>query len=167
MSENDVTLSGGTDLLNQSELYEPMLYYGSKPRIQIEYVSDIHLLHHVRYYGGDIRRTVRAVAKSLYDSSQCFWGVNAQVFLGDISSDRDVTVAFYKQYRMNVAYHQYKQFKREMVNLDDILAFERRQANARIRRDKLAKFIAMKEAQIKQLKIEINQYVNYVKVITP
>ena len=50
MSENEMILAGGADLVKQSELYEPMLYYGSKARITVDYVSDIHLLHHAPYF---------------------------------------------------------------------------------------------------------------------
>ena len=49
-----MVLSGGAELAKQRELFEPMLYYGSNPRITIDYVSDIHLLHHVKYYDNDI-----------------------------------------------------------------------------------------------------------------
>ena len=93
MSENELVFFGGAELARQSDLYEPMLYYGSNPRITIDYVSDIHLLHHVKYYDNDIRKAVRAVARSLYQSrsvkADCL-----RVFLGDVSSDKDVTVAF-------------------------------------------------------------------------
>ena len=37
MSENEMILAGGADLVKQSELYEPMLYYGSKARITVDY----------------------------------------------------------------------------------------------------------------------------------
>ena len=68
MSENEMILAGGADLVKQSELYEPMLYYGSKARITVDYVSDIHLLHHAPYFNYDIQKTIRAIAKSLYES---------------------------------------------------------------------------------------------------
>lgn len=163
MSENEMILLSEKGLVEQSELYEPMLYYGSKPRIAIDYVSDIHLLHHVRYYDNDIYKTVRIVAKSLYDSKSS----GMQVFLGDVSSDRDVTVAFYKQYRINAMYRQYKQFKRTLVSANDISAFERKQADAKSRSDNLAKYIVKKMNTFKQLKDEINKHVNYSKVISP
>lgn len=172
MGENEIIHFGGAELAKQSELYEPMLYYGSKPRIAIDYVSDIHLLHHVRYYDNDIRKAVRITAKSLYDSRsrrglrQCLSDV-MQVFLGDVSSDKDVTIAFYKQYRVNAMYPQYRQFKSTLVNANDILTFERRQANAKIRSDNLAKYIAMKMTEFKSLKAEIDKYVSYSKVIAP
>ena len=163
MSENEITLSGGVDLVKRSELYEPMLYYGARRRIAIDYISDIHLLHHVRYYNNDLRKTVRVMAKSLYDSIS--WGM--QVFLGDVSSDRYVTIAFYKQYRVNAMYRQYKQFKRTLVSADDILSFKRKQSEAQGRSDNLAKYIDKKETEFKKLKTENDKHVNYSKVIAP
>ena len=38
MSENEIMLSGVTDLVTQSELYEPMSYYGVSPFISIKYI---------------------------------------------------------------------------------------------------------------------------------
>lgn len=45
MNEISTVSSSKTDLMQQSELYKPMLYYGSKPTIKFDYVSDIHLSH--------------------------------------------------------------------------------------------------------------------------
>ena len=99
MSENEIAVAGETGLMTQSELYEPLMYYGVTPRIVIDYVSDIHLLHHVRFFDHDLRRTVRTIAKSLYDShlssynkmafherKKMSWDV--PIFLGDVSTDK-------------------------------------------------------------------------------
>lgn len=182
MGENEMMLLGGTSLIKQSELYEPMLYYGATPRIAIEYISDIHLMHHMRYYDNDIRKTVRVIAKSLYgslcDLTSTFrdgktshnmrllrW--NMPVFLGDVSSSKDVTIAFYKQFRMNAMYRQYKLFKRKLASTDDILAYKQKRADAERRSNNLAKYIATKEAEFKCLKDEINKHISYNKVIAP
>ncbi len=163
MNESEMVHYSVTDLVQQSELYEPMLYYGSSPRIAIEYVSDIHLIHHVYYYDNDIRKAVRTVAKSLYESSSA----GIQVFLGDVSSDRNVTVAFYRQYRLNVIYKQYKRFKCALMSEDDILALEGRYLEAKTRRNRLEMFITKKRNEIGILKSEINEYISYNKVIAP
>ena len=141
MSEYEIVASDRTDLINKSELYEPMLYYGSKPRVQIEYVSDLHLLHHVRYYDGNLRKTVMVAAKTLYKSHTDFYGTSLRVFLGDISSDRDITVAFYKQYRMQDMYYQYKRFKHKLLTSDDIQAFKRNQIEYQKRKSILILFL--------------------------
>ena len=167
MSENEIVFSGGTDLVRKSELYEPMLYYGAKPRIQIEYVSDIHLLHHVRYYDGNLQKTIVAMAKSLYQSRTVFVGTALRVFLGDVSSDQNVTVAFYRQYRMQDMYSQYKRFKNKLLSADDVQEFKRKQKEYKKRSDRLKQYIAKKEAMVKQLKAEINEHVSYSKVIAP
>ena len=101
MNEISTVSSSKTDLMQQSELYKPMLYYGSKPTIKFDYVSDIHLLHHVRYFDNNINKTLRLTAKSLYESTH---PLTMPLFLGDISSDRTLTVSFYKQFRINVLF---------------------------------------------------------------
>lgn len=169
MSENEMILAGGADLVKQSELYEPMLYYGSKARITVDYVSDIHLLHHAPYFNYDIQKTIRAIAKSLYESMSFgrWGGTTVQAFLGDISSDGRVTVAFYKQYRMQDMYRQYKRFKRSLRSESDIQQLERRHIEIEKRYDRLSRFIDSKEVMIRALKSEIDEYVSYSKVIAP
>ena len=169
MRESEMVSSSGTSLLVQSELYEPMLYYGAMSRIAIEYVSDILLSKHARFFGNNIRKTVRVLAKSLYDSSACQRSLswNMPIFLGDVSSEKDVVVAFYRQYRINVMYHQYKQFRCKQVSADDILTLEKKRADAKRRSDNLAKYIATKYVEFEQMKRNIDKYVSYSKVIAP
>ena len=137
MNEISTVSSSKTDLMQQSELYKPMLYYGSKPTIKFDYVSDIHLLHHVRYFDNNINKTLRLTAKSLYESTH---PLTMPLFLGDISSDRTLTVSFYKQFRINVLFPQYKRFKRMLLNAEDISELERRRDEALHHRDILAKY---------------------------
>lgn len=165
MNDNKIILSARTVPVKQSELYEPMLYYGSASHFSIDYVSDIHLLHHIRYYNDDIRRTIRITAKSLYNSRS---QDSVQLFLGDISSNPDVTIAFYRQYRLNHIYSQYKKFKQDqLVSTEDILALERRKADAKARSDILVRYIEKRTSEFNLLKREINKYVSYSKVIAP
>lgn len=169
MSENEIMLSGGTDLMTQSELYEPMSYYGVSPRISIKYISDVHLLHHARFFDNDIHKTVRVLARSLYDSPgrQRSLSWNTPIFLGDISSNADLTVAFYRQYRLNAMYDQYRQFRREQVSAEDILAFENKRVDIKRKSDNLARYIAREIAEFEQIKSEIDKHVSYSKVIAP
>ena len=112
MSENEIALTGESNLMAQSELYEPLTYYGTRPNISIAYVSDIHLLHHIRFFDGNIHDTVKAVTKSLWKSLCDFhspslpWSLSRDmpIFLGDVSSSKDVTVEFFRQYRRNAVY---------------------------------------------------------------
>ena len=164
MNEISTVSSSKTDLMQQGELYKPMLYYGSKPTIKFDYVSDIHLLHHVRYFDNNINKTLRLTAKSLYESTH---PLTMPLFLGDISSDRTLTVSFYKQFRINVLFPQYKRFKRMLLNAEDISELERRRDEALHHRDILAKYISQKEARFQSLRSKINKYINYRKVIAP
>ena len=164
MNEISTVSSSKTDLMQQSELYKPMLYYGSKPTIRFDYVSDIHLLHHVRYFDNNIDKTLRLTAKSLYESTH---SLTMPLFLGDISSDRTLTVSFYKQFRINVLFPQYKRFKRMLPNAEDISELERRRDEALHRRDILAKYISQKDTKFQSLRSKINKYINYRKVIAP
>lgn len=165
MSENEIAFSGEKNLVAQSELYEPLTYYGTMPNISIEYISDIHLLHHVRFFDGSIHNTVKAVAKSLYasHSPSCRrWSLswNTPIFLGDVSSSKDVTVEFFRQYRINAVYAQYKRFKRMHMS-------EGKSESAKRRSDFLAEYIATKSAEFKQIKSKVDEYVSYGRVIAP
>lgn len=55
----------GSDLVAKTERQEPLLYYGGSgsngDKTAIEYISDMHLLHHVRYYGDDLGEFVDAL----------------------------------------------------------------------------------------------------------
>ena len=96
----------GSDLVAKTERQEPLLYYGGSgsngDKTAIEYISDMHLLHHVRYYGGDIRKTVDEAARNIrashadpfYTNWKTGWIAPKSIFLGDVASDRDVTVEF-------------------------------------------------------------------------
>ncbi|WP_329780940.1 hypothetical protein [Parolsenella catena] len=179
MGEHEMVPAGRIDLATQSELFEPMLYYGVKPRISIEYISDIHLLHHARYFDNNVRKTVNALAKSLSDShralrsnmpladrAQLLWDM--QVFLGDISSTAALTVEFYRRYRLNAVYDQYKRFRRKQaMTANHVSTFEHKRVNAIRRRDAIEKYIAVISAEFKQLKSQIDKYVSYNKVIAP
>lgn len=172
MDTMDIIHKSNTELTKQSELYEPRLYYGSKPTIAVEYVSDIHLLHHTRFFDNNLIKTIRIMARSLYTSKgvskeQAPFATQIRLFLGDVSSKRNVTVEFYRQYMMQNMYRQYKSYKRKTLNADDIQVLEFKQTEYVRRLDRLLQFIKKKETEIEQIKIEINQYVNYGKVIAP
>ena len=171
-----------TDLAARDELYAPLLYYGSTQNnrrcINIEYVSDIHLLHHAQYYADDTRKTVKVLTKSLWRSYVELSGRRTTpppeaglserpIFLGDVSSDKDVTIAFYKQFRLRSIYSEYKRYKAELAETKSVSELRRERANARRRNDNLAKYITVKEAEFKQLKSSINKYVNYGRTISP
>ena len=158
----NIILKGNTNLSKQSELYEPMLYYGSNKKIVFKYVSDIHLLHHASFFDNDIIKTISIMVKSLYEPRNSSRTVH--LFLGDISSDYNVTVEFYRQYMMQNMYKQYKQYKQ---NIKDIHETEDEQAKYKQRLDRLVKFIKKKENEIEETKAKINKYVNYGKVIAP
>lgn len=169
MGENELVPLVETDLVTKSELYEPMSYYGIRPRISIEYVSDIHLLHHKCYFDNNIQKTAKALARSLYDSSHLRKSLswNTPLFLGDVSSDANLTIAFYKQYRMNDMYAQYRRFTRSQVSAADVSAFKNKQTDIKRRSDRLAAYIESKSSEFKRIKSDIDRHVNYNKVIAP
>ena len=131
----------GSGLVAQTEGQEPLLYYGGSgsngDKTAIEYISDMHLLHHVRYYGGDIRKTVDEAARNIrashddpfYMNWKTGWIAPKSIFLGDVASDRDVTVEFYKRYWLKVAYRQYKEYKARLMESRPSPESARRQAN--------------------------------------
>lgn len=159
------------ELAQQHQLYEPMLYYGSNPKIAIDYISDIHLLHHAKYFDGDIQKCIKVIAKSLYKSQnelvQTSRNTGIQLFLGDISTDVNVTINFYKQYRLHFIYQQYKKFRKQIWDKNRILSFRKEQIQYKKRYDILLRYIEKVKVDIETSKSSISQYINYGKVIAP
>lgn len=159
------------ELAQQHQLYEPMLYYGSNPKIAIDYISDIHLLHHAKYFDGDIQKCIKVIAKSLYKSQnelvQTSRNTGIQLFLGDISTDVNVTINFYKQYRLHFIYQQYKKFRKQIWDKNRILSFKKEQIQYKKRYDILLRYIEKVKVDIETSKSSISQYINYGKVIAP
>ena len=169
----------GSDLVAKTERQEPLLYYGGSgsngDKTAIEYISDMHLLHHVRYYGGDIRKTVDEAARNIrashadpfYTNWKTGWIAPKSIFLGDVASDRDVTVEFYRRYWLKVAYRQYKEYKARLMESRPSPESARRQANIKRSVKSIDKCISAQKDEFKRLKAKVDKHLSYSRIIAP
>ena len=88
----------------------PLTYYGLKDCLSIAYISDIHLMHHLKYYNNE-KQMIRHIVKKLYDSIQ---DAKVIIFNGDISSNTKITVEFYTCFMRMYDYFEFCKFKREL-----------------------------------------------------
>ena len=169
--------STGTNLAAQDAACEPLLYYGGNgrngDRTAIEYISDMHLLHHVKYYGGDLGKTIDGAARTLRESHvdpwfagwKIGWIVPKPIFLGDISSDKDVTVEFCRRYWLKVAYPQYKEFKKRLIDSRLDPESVRRQANIKRSVKSVNRLIRAQKDEFKRLRAKVDEYLDYNRFI--
>lgn len=169
----------GSDLVAKTERQEPLLYYGGSgsngDKTAIEYISDMHLLHHVRYYGGDIRKTVDEAARNIrashadpfYTNWKTGWIAPKSIFLGDVASDRDVAVEFYRRYWLKVAYRQYKEYKARLMESRPSPESARRQANIKRSVKSIDKCISAQKDEFKRLKAKVDKHLSYSRIIAP
>ncbi|WP_302718217.1 hypothetical protein [uncultured Senegalimassilia sp.] len=178
--QTELAASGSVfDLAAQSAEYEPLSYYGGAKdcgdAIDIEYISDVHLLHHVKYYGEDLRKAINGAAGTLAESHaepkfvlHRGWIAPKSFFLGDVSSDKEVTVEFYRRYRLNVMYREYRRFRAELAKK---YGYGRKSMRWRLNAERSLKsldgHIAAKEAEFKRLKAKVDEYLSYNRVIAP
>lgn len=154
---NDLTKNQGTDLSRYQEISNEFLYYGAGSDISMQYISDIHILHHIPFFDNSLKKTINLLAKSLYQSyenqfGRSIWhkGSRLTIFAGDISSDRLVTVMFMKRFMQWAIFQQYKYFKSELISIKALTEQRFKYSN-----------------EIAKLKSEINLYLDFNKVIVP
>ena len=141
--------------------YDNILYYGGRNEIMVRYISDLHILHHLKYYENDLRKTINNMAHELAVSFIDVHEKNKNeismlryhpinVFIGDIASNKEVVVQFFRRFIFNINYIKYKEYKRD-----------------RIERSKICWCLHKKLCRIQDLKRSIADYIDYNKVIEP
>lgn len=142
-----------SQLAKAEELSIPLLYYEvGKPYnpFKIAYISDIHLKHHLKYYDNSAKRMVRDISGKLFKSKR-----NADIVLfgGDITSNPDVAIMFFTQFKRKYDYDNYKCFKNKLnrlkrikkeISLDSVSKYVKC-------RDNLAKYIEKRKEDLKSL----------------
>ena len=102
-------VTSDTWLSSLDNLCTPLSFYGGYHKLNIDYISDIHLLHHFRNSGAqNIKSFIRSVVVKLYATMSRDDGVI--IFAGDVSSDANITIEFYRTF---VCYFDYLSYKRE------------------------------------------------------
>ena len=95
----------------------PLSFYGGCSELNVSYISDIHLLHHLPVNiikKADINKLINTTVKRLY-STMSKNGII--VFAGDTSSDVNITMQFYKKFVEYKDYLEYKNKKRELLKI--------------------------------------------------
>lgn len=106
-----------TQLAKVEEISNPLTYYGASNRynvLKIAYISDIHLMHHLKFYNDDENQMIRDIVNKLYASMR---QARVIVFGGDISSDPRLTMTFYKSFMRKYDYELFLNFKKEALNM--------------------------------------------------
>lgn len=87
-------------------------FYGGRPELHISYISDIHLLHHLKDCA-TMKSLIYNSVKSLYETMD---KDSIIVFAGDISSDKNITVDFFTQFVRYKDFLSYKSTKKKLNN---------------------------------------------------
>lgn len=88
------------DLVNDiNNLTETLPYYANfSLENKIGYISDLHLMHHcAQEFGNDMDLAIKTIVKDLVKSIKGKH-VSTTIFAGDISSNREYTLEFYKRF---------------------------------------------------------------------
>lgn len=93
-------------------LNNPLTYYSLDKSLKVAYVSDIHLIHHRKYYKYNDAAMIKDIVKKLYQSQEL---AEIILFGGDIASSKDLTVKFYTYFMRMYDYINLKKFKEQLM----------------------------------------------------
>lgn len=104
-------------LAKVEELGNPLTYYG-QPNIQdaleIAYISDIHLGHHLRFYNDNENRMIKDIVSKLY---RTMGRASVVIFGGDTSSTTRLTMKFYGEFMKRYDYEMFLKFKSSVLKM--------------------------------------------------
>lgn len=109
-----------SQLAEAEDLSTPLTYYSAGTlynSLKIAYVSDIHLLHHLKFYDNNVKRMIRDVTNKLYQSNK---SADIVLFDGDISSDPVVATMFFIDFKRRYDYENFQRFKNKLNQLKRI-----------------------------------------------
>lgn len=95
------------------ELTTPLTYYGKGNDIIIDYISDIHLQHHLKFYNNDAKQMLRQVTEALAESTT---SSNIKIINGDLATDHNTIVEFFKFLRIYCSKSSFTHFKHKLIN---------------------------------------------------
>ena len=104
------------------ELTTPLTYYGKGNDITVDYISDIHLQHHLKFYNNDAKQMLRQVTEVLAESITFN---SIRIINGDLATDHNMIIDFFKFLRIYCSKSSFTHFKRKLINC-------REQFNSRI-----------------------------------
>lgn len=104
-------------LAKVEELSNPLTYYGLPDRrnaLEIAYISDIHLRHHLKFYNYDENRMIKDIVAKLYAT---VGRASVIIFGGDTSSDKRLTMKFYNAFMKRYDYKMFLRFKCNVLEM--------------------------------------------------
>ena len=95
------------------ELTTPLTYYGVGHDITIDYISDIHLQHHLKFYNNDAKQMLRQVAEALAESITFN---SIRIINSDLATDHNMVIDFFKFLRIYCSKSSFTHFKHKLIN---------------------------------------------------
>lgn len=95
------------------ELTTPLTYYGKGNDITIDYISDIHLQHHLKFYNNDAKQMLRQVTEALAESITFN---SIRIINGDLATDPNMVIEFFKFLRIYCSKSSFTHFKHKLIN---------------------------------------------------
>ena len=95
------------------ELTTPLTYYGKDNDITIDYISDIHLQHHLKFYNNDVKQMLRQVTEALAESITFN---SIRIINGDLATDHNMVIEFFKFLRIYCSKSSFTYFKHKLIN---------------------------------------------------
>ena len=95
------------------ELTTPLTYYGKGNDITIDYISDIHLQHHLKFYNNDVKQMLRQVTEALTESTT---SSDIKIINGDLATDHNMVIEFFKYLRICCSKSSFTHFKHKLIN---------------------------------------------------
>lgn len=95
------------------ELTTPLTYYGKGNDIIIDYISDIHLQHHLKFYNNDVKQMLRQVTEALTESTT---SSDIKIINGDLATDHNMVIEFFKYLRICCSKSSFTHFKHKLIN---------------------------------------------------
>ena len=95
------------------ELTTPLTYYGKGNDITIDYISDIHLQHHLKFYNNDAKQMLRQVTEALAESITFN---SIRIINGDLATDHNMVIEFFKFLRIYCSKSSFTHFKHKLIN---------------------------------------------------
>lgn len=95
------------------ELTTPLTYYGKGNDITIDYISDIHLQHHLKFYNNDVKQMLRQVTEALAESITFN---SIRIINGDLATDHNMVIEFFKFLRIYCSKSSFTYFKHKLIN---------------------------------------------------
>lgn len=140
------------------ELTTPLTYYGVGHDITIDYISDIHLQHHLKFYNNDAKQMLRQVTEALAESITFN---SIRIINGDLATDHNMVIDFFRFLRIYCSKSSFTHFKHKLINCRE--QFNSGILEKQLQHQRKYKEFLLQEIEMKKSIIDFNlqKLVNY------